>query len=181
MATVDYTSMPTDVIPASAPPREEVAEPTGAQLHRIRTVRLQQGVSMRTAARHTGVDVRRLRLQEQETSDLRLSDLRKWQKALDVPLAELIVEPDDGLSAPIMARARMVRVMKTVAAIRERSKSASIRRMAEMLSEQLIDIMPELAEVSPWHNYGQRRSLDEYGRIMDQTYSDELLCRTQND
>ncbi len=181
MATVDYTSMPTDVIPASAPPREEVAEPAGTQLHRIRTVRLQQGVSMRTAARHTGVDVRRLRLQEQETTDLRLSDLRKWQKALDVPLAELIVEPDDGLSAPIMERARMVRVMKTVAAIRERSKSASIRRMAEMLSEQLIDIMPELAEVSPWHNYGQRRSLDEYGRIMDQTYSDELLCRTRND
>ena len=36
-------------------------------LHRIRAVRLQQGVSMRTAARHTGTDVRQLRMQEDET------------------------------------------------------------------------------------------------------------------
>lgn len=181
MAIVDYTSMPTDMIPASAPPREEAPDSARSPLHRIRTVRLQQGVSMRTAARHTGVDVRQLRLQEQETTDLRLSDLRKWQKALDVPLSELVVEPDDGLSAPVMERARMVRVMKTVAAIRARSKSVNIQRMAEMLSEQLAEIMPELAEVSPWHNYGQRRSLDECGRIMEQTYSDELLCHNLGD
>ncbi len=182
MATVDYTSMPSDMVPASPQLREEPSAPDqNVRLHRIRTVRLQQGVSMRTAARHTGVDVRSLRLQEQETTDLRLSDLRKWQKALDVPLAELLVEPDDRLSPPVMERARMVRVMKTVAAIYDRSKSPNIRRMAEMLREQLIEIMPELAEVSPWHNYGQRRSLDEYGRITEQTYSDDLLCRSCRD
>ena len=32
--------------------------------------------------------------------------------------------------------------------------------MAENLVEQLLDLMPELKEGSPWHSVGQRRSLD---------------------
>ncbi len=180
MAIVDYTAVPTDVVPTA--PREARETPTnGPQMHRIRTVRLQQGVSLRSAARHTGVDVRHLRLQEQETTDLRLSDLHKWQKALDVPLTELLAEPETGLSRPIMERARLVRVMKTVAAIRERTKSPAIERMAQMLAEQLVEVMPELEEVSPWHTYGQRRSLDEYGRIVDQTVSDDLLYQANRE
>ena len=63
-------------------------------LHRIREVRLQQGVSLRSAARHMQSDVRTLRSQEQESTDLRLTDLRRWQKALEVPLSELLEETD---------------------------------------------------------------------------------------
>ena len=144
-------------------------------MHRIRTVRLQQGASLRSVARQSGVDVRQLRLQEQESTDVRLSDLHKWQKALDVPLSDLLVEPGTSLSRPVMERARMVRLMKTAAAIRERSQSIGIKRMAEMLVGQLVEIMPELEDVSPWHDYGQRRSLDEYGRIVDRTVSDDLF------
>lgn len=121
------------------------------------------------------MDIRQLRLQEQESTDLRISDLRKWQKALDVPLTELLVEPDEPLSRPVMERARLVRIMKTVAAIQERAQSASIRRMAQMLAEQLTEVMPELQEVGPWHNYGQRRSLDEYGAVVHRCLSDSLL------
>ena len=144
-------------------------------LHRVRTVRLQQGVSMRTAARHTGTDVRQLRLQEQETTDLRISDLQKWQVALDVPLSELLVEPESALSRPILERSRLVRLMKTIAAIRERAQSVRIQRMAQTAAEQLLEIMPELKDVSPWHEYGQRRSLNEYGRVVERQMSDELL------
>ena len=38
--------------------------------HRIRTVRLREGVSLRSAARQMGTDIRSLRLQEQESTDL---------------------------------------------------------------------------------------------------------------
>ena len=50
--------------------------------------------------------------------------------------------------------------------------------MAENLVEQLLDLMPELKEVSPWHSVGQRRSLDEMGRIADQPLGDpSYYCR----
>lgn len=147
----------------------------GRILHRIREIRLREGVSLRSAARQMGTDIRSLRLQEQESTDLRLSDLHKWQKALDVPLTELVVDDELPLSQPVMERARLIRLMKTAAAIHERAPSPAIKRMAQMLVEQLVEIMPELREVSPWHQFGQRRSLDEYGRIMDRTVSDELL------
>lgn len=169
MATVAFPVAHTMAVP-SAPPSE-----FGKPLHRIRTVRLQQGVSLRSAARQTGTDIRQLRLQEQESTDLRLSDLRKWQKALDVPLSELLAEPEGPLSRPVMERARMVKLMKTAAAILERSEAAGISRMAQMLVDQLIEIMPELEDVSPWHNFGQRRSLDELGAVMERCLSEDSL------
>jgi len=180
MATVDYTAMPTDVITPSLSDRVSPTE-NGVRMHRIRTVRLQQGASLRSVARNSGVDVRRLRLQEEETTDMRLSDLHRWQKALDVPLGELLVEPDPTLSPPVMDRARMVRLMKTAAAIRERSEAVGIRRLAQMLCEQLTDMMPELAEVSPWHDYGQRRSMDEMGRVAERTVSDDVFRHSSRD
>jgi hypothetical protein len=72
-----------------------------------------------------------------------------------------------------MERARLIRLMKTAAAIRESVKSAGASRLATMLVEQLLEIMPELAEVSAWHSVGQRRSLDEYGRIVERRMRDE--------
>jgi hypothetical protein len=44
-----------------------------------------------------------------------------------------------------------------------------------MLIEQLIEIMPELADVSPWHSVGQRRGLDEFGRVFERRIRDDLL------
>jgi transcriptional regulator with XRE-family HTH domain len=173
-------AMPTDVIP-TGPESREVADPaqtvydSAPRMHRVRTVRLQQGTSLRSVARQTGVDVRQLRIQEQESTDIRLSDLHKWQKALGVPLSELLEEPESELSRPVMERARLVRLMKTAAAIRERAGSPAIERMAHMLIEQLTEIMPELSSVNPWHEFGQRRGLNEYGRIVDRTIADDLM------
>jgi hypothetical protein len=65
--------------------------------------------------------------------------------------------------------------MKTAAAIRELAESDRIERLAQTLVEQLVEIMPELAEVSPWHAVGQRRTLDEYGRTAERTFPDHLL------
>jgi hypothetical protein len=35
--------------------------------------------------------------------------------------------------------------------------------------------MPELKEVSPWHSVGQRRSLDEMGRIAENPLGDPRM------
>lgn len=174
MATVPFNLAHSASVPSVSP--SEVGKP----LHRIHNVRLRQGVSLRSAARSSGTDIRQLRLQEQESTDLRITDLKKWQKALGVPLQELLVESDDPLSRPVMERARMVKLMKTATAIKERTESQGIERLAQMLADQLVEIMPELKEVSPWHNFGQRRSLEEYGAIVDRQISEDTLydsCR----
>jgi hypothetical protein len=132
-------------------------------------------MSLRTATRQLGLDARTIRAQEQESTDLRLSDLYRWQRALGVPVTELLVEADEPLSRPVMERARMVRLMKTAAALLEAAPTAPVRRMAENLVEQLNEIMPELKEVSPWHTVGQRRSLDELGRIAEQPISGRAM------
>lgn len=145
------------------------------RLHRIRTVRRQQGMSLRTAARQLGSTVRETRQEEDETTDLRLSDLYRWQTALEVPLVELLVDPDTPLSRPVMERARLVRLMKTATAILELAPNQRLRRMAEMLVEQLVECMPELSGIGPWHSVGQRRSLEEYGRIAERSLPDDVL------
>lgn len=145
------------------------------RFHRVQVVRRQQGISLRSAARHLGTDVRQTRVLEDESTDLHLSDLYRWQKALGVPVSELLVDPDAPLSRPVLERARMIRLMKTTAAILERSQTPAITRMAQMLAEQLIEIMPELKDVSPWHSIGQRRSLDDYGRAVDRRLPDDMF------
>jgi transcriptional regulator with XRE-family HTH domain len=177
MATAEFGvigSVPTPIV------TQKEAEAAPQQLHRVRSVRLQQGVSLRSAARQMGSDIRSLRLQEQESTDLRLSDLHKWQKALDVPVSELIEETDEPLSRPVMERARLIRLMKTAAAIHERAPVA-IQRMAQMLVDQLVEVMPELQDVSPWHQFGQRRSLDEYGRVVERRLSEDVFDDIMDD
>jgi transcriptional regulator with XRE-family HTH domain len=136
------------------------------RLHRIQTVRRQQGISLRTAARHLGSNIREIRVQEDEATDLRLSDLYRWQAALDVPLEELLVESERPLSRPVLERAKLVQVMKTAAALRELAPNTQVARLATRLVDQLIELMPELKEVAPWHSVGQRRAPDEFGEIL---------------
>jgi transcriptional regulator with XRE-family HTH domain len=170
MATADIRP---GTIPESAvAPR--LSTPTGPQLHRVRTVRLQQGVSLRSASRQLGISVSNLRMQEHEATDLHISELRKWQKVLEVPLVELVAETDEPLSRPVLERAHMIRVMKTVRAIQEQAPSPRIERLANMLVEQLAQVMPELRDVSAWHQFGQRRSADEIGRVAERSVADLL-------
>jgi transcriptional regulator with XRE-family HTH domain len=146
-------------------------------LHRLAAVRKQQGISQRNIARRLGVDVATVCEQEHESADLPLSMLYAWQKVLDVPVAELLVDSDDPLSAPVLERARLVKLMKTAAAIMEKAHSNSVKRLVTMLVEQLLEIMPELQDVSAWHTIGQRRTLDDYGRAVERQMPDDLLRR----
>lgn len=162
---VDCTNNPAPTpAPASAPPA----------LHRIAEVRRQQGVSIRSAARRIGVTPEVVRQQEASTTDLSLSDLLRWQRALDVPVSDLLVEQEAPLSGPVLNRARMLRVMKTARAITEGNQDPAVARLAQMLESQLLEIMPELEEVGAWHSVGQRRTQDEMGRVAERPVSENF-------
>ena len=158
-------------------PCENDSDRGARPLHCINQVREQQGISLRNAARQLGKDLAEVSAQEEETSDLRLSELYAWQELLGVPVSDLLIDAETPLSRPVMERARLVRLMKTAAAIREECQVKSVHRLAERMIDQLVEIMPELKEVGAWHTVGQRRSLDEYGRIFERRISEEMLSR----
>lgn len=144
-------------------------------MHRLKAVRHREGVSQSTVARRLGVSLGQVKWQEEETSDLPLSTLLQWQQVLQVPLAELLTETDEPLSGPVMQRAKLVRLMKTARAISERARQQSIQRMAQVLVEQLVELMPELEDVTPWPEVGQPRTLSELGQVVHRRLSDDLL------
>lgn len=144
-------------------------------LHRLAEVRKIQGVSRRTVARRLHLDMASVKFMEQEDTDLSLSTLYEWQQVLDVPVNELLVEAEEPLSTPVMKRAQLLKLMKTAMAIKQRSGQTPIQRMAEVLVNQLVEIMPELAEVTPWHAVGKRRSQAELGQAAMRTISTEML------
>jgi transcriptional regulator with XRE-family HTH domain len=133
-------------------------------MHRIADVRHRQGVTLRNVARRLGVEMAVVRQQEQPECDLRISEVMRWQEVLEVPIAELLVEGDGQLSGPVLERSRMVKLMKTAAALREGTRGTPTGRVVDMLVDQILEIMPELADVTPWNTVGQRRTLDDVGR-----------------
>ena len=139
-------------------------------LHRIADARRRQGISVRSAARRMQTSMEQVRRQESPNCDMLLSELMCWQRALEVPIAELLVDSDAPLAEPVMTRARLLRIMKTVRAIKESAASPSIQRFSAMLEQQLVELMPELHDVSAWHSVGQRRSPDELGRTAERVF-----------
>lgn len=138
-----------------------------AKRHRLAEVRRQQGVSVRSAARRMGVPMDQVRREEKPDSDLTLSDMARWQVALEVPLVDLLQDNDAPISAPVLKRAKWLRLMKTVKALGELEATPAVARMTQMLEQQVTEVMPELADVGAWHSVGQRRTQDELGRITE--------------
>jgi len=136
--------------------------------NRLRQVREQQGLTLRTVSRRTGISIRQLRLEEEPDADLSISVLERWRGALEVPLSELMVEPDEALSPIVSQRAKLLRVMKTALSLQEGARDPQQKRLAEMLCLQLQELMPELAQQTPWPTVGSRRSQDDLGRIAQQ-------------
>jgi transcriptional regulator with XRE-family HTH domain len=147
------------------------------KMHRIAEVRHRQGVTLRNVARRLGMEISVVRRQEQAESDLRISEVMAWQSVLEVPIAELLVEDEGQLSGPVLERSRMVKLMKTAAAIRERTGGTPVGKMVEMLVSQILEIMPELEDVTPWNTVGQRRTLDDVGRTARSSVPDDLFRR----
>lgn len=178
MSTVEYNFDLGGGYQTPAPIVPPVGNCLPRPLHRIAEVRQEQGVSVRSAARRMGLSMQDVRAQEQACQDLRISQLQQWQQVLDVPLADLLIDTAGPLSTPVSQRAHMLRVMKTAKALAESSHEAPVQRLTAMLISQLIDVMPELKEVSAWHSVGQRRTQDEMGRIAERTIPDSLFGDT---
>ena len=140
-------------------------------LHRLAQIRQREGISRRTIARRLELEVADVKKQEKANADLLLSHLYQWQEVLDVPIAELLVETGDPLSKPVLKRARLVRLMKTARTILQRAQQTSIRRMAQVMIDQLLELMPELETVTPWHAVGQRRTRAELGQAAERHLS----------
>jgi len=165
-------SHPAAVIPLPAPSRP---------LHRLGTVRRREGISRRTLARRLKTSINDVKRQENETADLLLSTLYKWQEVLEVPVSELLMESDEPLSSPVRKRAKMLRIMKTAVTILDRTRQTPIRRLAQMLVEQLIELMPELEGVSPWPAVGKSRLPSDYGQIIHRRLPDEMFMDCAED
>lgn len=170
-----WESIPvTTVLPATKSESEATTSAAGSvvgpTLNRVREVRREQGVSIKRAAQLLGKPVDELRAEEDPTSDLTLSQIYEWQRLLEVPVADLLVEPHAPLSAPVLRRAQLVRLMKTVQAIMERSTQAAIRRLCQTMSNQLIEIMPELEGVTSWNSL-DHRSQNQNCRVLEQDYA----------
>ena len=142
-------------------------EKSSRRFHQIRTVRLNQGVSLRTLSRRSGISLGKLKTMEDERKDIPLSELYEWCVLLDVPLSELLLEPSGSLSSPIRERACLVRIMKTAKSLLERCRDMASQALAQTLLVQLAEIMPELKEVNAWNDVGIRRSVDDLGRAAD--------------
>jgi hypothetical protein len=144
-------------------------------LHRIAEVRRQHNVSTRSLARRMKTSDVLVRQQEEQTCDLPLSVLYKWQSALDVPIVELLVEPGPGLSPNVRCRAAMLKVMKTVRSIEERVGTEPTSFLVQGLVTQLIEMMPELASVDAWPSVGKRRTGTEISPIEERAIPARLF------
>jgi hypothetical protein len=143
--------------------------------HRIAEVRRQQDVSVRTLARRMKMSDDLVRQQEAETCDLPLSDLYKWQAALEVPVVELLMEPGSSLSPHVKCRAALLKVMKTVRSMEEHVGSGPVGFLVQGLVAQLTEMMPELASVDAWPAVGKRRTGSEISPLEERVISAGLF------
>jgi transcriptional regulator with XRE-family HTH domain len=178
LADAEYSDVSRAEADASEHELDRPAARPRPALHRIGDVRRQQGVTLRNVARRLGLALAVVRRQEQSDCDLQISDLHRWQQVLEVPVAELLVEGDGQLSGPVLERSRMVKLMKTAAALREQTAGTPVGRIVAMLVEQILEIMPELADVTPWHSVGQRRTGEDIGRTGRHPVSADLFRRS---
>jgi len=150
-------------------------------LHRLREARIAQGVSPRNMARRLDIDLAELERLEDPKSDVSLAQLYAWQEVLEVPITELLLETEESLSSPVMIRAQLVRLMKTVRAMQEQAKEVGIQRMAQMGVEQLLQIMPELERVTAWPSVGQYRDARGPGQAACRHFPDPVARRLEGD
>jgi hypothetical protein len=148
----------------------------GRILHRIAEVRHQQGVSAKVLTKRLAIKPHELDRQQSPYCDLLLSQLYKWQAALDVPVGELLLDPGHALSPGVDRRARLLKLMKTVRSLQQAADSNPLRVLAAQLADQLIEIMPELVDVDCWPIVGKRRMPDDISpreeRLLPDPYCD---------
>ena len=142
--------------------------------HRLGDARRAQSVSRRHLARRMNVELAVV-IEQEESSDLPLSIVYDWQRALGIPVSDLLVSPPDGLSQPLEQRAQLLRLMKYARYMLERSNERSIRTMAQNMINLLLEMMPELQTVEAWHATGRQRGPKEPGITALRSLSEDVF------
>jgi hypothetical protein len=155
------------------------ADRHGHKLHRIAEVCQQQNLSIRKLARRLAATRQELQRQLSPCCDMTLSQLYRWQAALDVPAIELLTAPEQKLSPAVDRRARMIKLMKSARSLQQLADSEPVRSLVDQLADELIEIMPELEEIDAWPVVGRRRTLDEVSGMEQRMLPDSVLDRTR--
>ena len=116
-------------------------------LHRLAAVRRAKGVPRRVLAQRLGMSVRELRVEE-ESADLSIGTLCHWASVLNVPITELVNEPDECVAPAHLARSQATRLMTLAARLRDRARRRDIKRLAQTFVEQLTEILPTLEQLA---------------------------------
>ena len=152
-----------------------VSKKDGRPLQRIANVMRQEQVSIQSAARRMNLTESQALAEMNPACDMKLSNLYRWQAILKVPITELLNEPDVGFSPHVQFRSCLLKAMRTVRTIQQKARSSTIQMMTTQLAEQLTQMMPELKDVHAWPAVGQRRSLNELGKIVENQVSDNIF------
>ncbi len=144
-------------------------------LHRLREIRAQQDVTLRALSRKMHVPMREVRAQEDPACDLPLTALYRWQQALRVPAAEILVEPGDKLSSPVNVRARLLRMMTTIVTILDKPQSERTTNLLENLRNEILAVMPEIENIDRWHGSSSARGADDMAAAVLRQIDEELL------
>ena len=134
--------------------------------HRLQATRLREGVSLRSLAKRLQVPISTAKAQEEGRCALYLSDLYRWQRALKVPISDLLDVPEPNLENDIRQRACLVRIIKTAKSLVQSCTVDQEARLARQIVDQVHEMMPELTEVSAWPE-GRSRPLTDLGRAAD--------------
>lgn len=139
--------------------------------HRIREVRLREGLNIKTVGILIGLSEKDARRIESPTNDISLAELQQWARAMRVPVTELVVDSPEVADECLRLRVGLTKAMKFIkTAIRDNDlpkNRASVHRTLTNLENHLVDIMPELENTAPWNSWGRCKGSSNMGRVVD--------------
>ncbi len=175
-----HSSLTPDLLFPQVPAVFPAAARAERPLHRINEVRRTQHLSLASIAKRLEQEVPDVRLEEQPQSDILLSKLYRWAAVLEVPVEELLVEPGEQPTNPIRNRGLLLRMMKTVRSILEGTEESRTRLLAQTLNDQLVELMPELAEITPWPVVGHARENREPGAAVLRRFDPNIAAALED-
>ena len=130
--------------------------------HYLKETFKNQGLSIAYCAKKMGISVEEAIRQMDPEYNLSLRQMFAWSEALDVPLPELLPF-DSRTSDPIRNRGLLLRIVKTARTIQNLSKNTPVQYAAQTLVDQLLELIPEYANVEPWPTVGKSRAAKSEG------------------
>jgi transcriptional regulator with XRE-family HTH domain len=117
-------------------------------LHRLAAVRAARKVSPSVLAQRLNITAEQVKLREQGSVDLPLSELYKWAAALEVPVERLLVNSDVVVPVPEMDLESAKELLRTARALCAETDHPNLERMATALVEQIVELAPELKDAA---------------------------------